>query len=940
MTENIVDRIYVAFDLETTGLNPETDEIIEIGAVKFSNGRSIDIFQTLVNPHKTIPYNIRRLCNISQAEVDQAPSFSDVATELESFIESYPLVGHNVSFDQNFLMRKGLGHLNPTCDTLDMARLLLPGIPERNLSSVAHYLAIPNSNAHRALADAQMSAEIFTTLLNSIYEIEPVLLNELARLTNGKDWWLGYLLTRVVQERGASLLLSEAGLEKVCFGSVKARKKETLFPNEERSLVDIDELTHCFDSSGLLARAFPGYEERIPQIQMMQSVAKALNEEQHLIVEAGTGTGKSMAYLLPFASFALLNNAPVVISTNTINLQEQLVKKDIPDLLNALGPQHPVSGIRIAQLKGRTNYLCLRRWEIMRKNEGLSLEAVQFLARIQIWLPSSSDGDRAKINIDARELPLWHRICAQVYDCLGKKCSFHQKGLCFLHRVRKEAESAHLIVINHALLLSEMSAGGQILPPYSNLVIDEAHHLEEVATSQLGIDIREKDLFEYLDQVFHESDGLRSGVAPQLQYLSRSADSIQSSGLQEVSESLTSGAAKARKRVEKFFHEVSILLQNLGEGQGEYDLNLRVTSAVRAQPAWSEVEIQCENLIGVLGEIGKSLRKAGVTVENLSVSETLRFEILTVLNICDELQEQLDSLVFHPDGNTINWITLARKNSMVTLHSAPLHVGLILQNQLYMRMDALILTGATLSTEGNFEYLKERLGLDNMLELRLDSPFDYEKAALIYLVSDIPAPGNTGYQEALGQALVSVCTAMEGRSLVLFTSHAALRATKDAIAEDLMVEDILVLGQGVDGAPRKLLASLQGNNRTVILGAASFWEGVDVMGDALSMLGIVRLPFSVPSDPVFAARSETFKNPFNEYTLPQAAFKFKQGFGRLIRSKTDHGVLVVLDSRISNKGYGKMFVNSLPSCKVEKGLACDLPRVVRDWFEEKDESKT
>ena len=932
MSENIAERIYVALDLETTGLSADTDDIIEVGAVKFQNGQVIDVFQSLVNPRRQIPYNVQRLCNISQMEVDSAPVFTELARKLDSFLEDRPLVGHNISFDLNFLGRKGIGQNNSSCDTLDMAKLLLPGIPERSLSSVADYLGIHHSTAHRALADAEMSREIFVSLLNKLHELDPIVLNELARLIGRANWWLGNLIARVAEETGANILLGEASLEKVCFGSKKRKSAESLIPNEERTPLNIDSLAACFEADGPLARAFPGYEERPQQIAMMRAVAEALNEGNHLLVEAGTGTGKSMAYLLPAAFYALENNAPVVISTNTINLQEQLLHKDIPDLLGSFGSEQPISHIVTTQLKGRTNYLCPRRWETLRKSEGLSLEAIQFLARIQVWLPSTLTGDRSEVNIDFRENSFWQRICAQSYDCLGRQCPYQQKGLCFLHRARKMAESAHLIVINHALLLSEIATGSQILPAYSHLIIDEAHHLEEVATAQLGVEIRERDIFDHLEQIFHEVDGLRSGLVPQLQYLARSGDSAQMGELGKITDSLISGVNRAHNRVTEFFNELGALLQSLGEGQGEYDLNMRITRAVRAQPAWSDVEISCENLIGTWRDIGKSLHKVDAMVDDLPASESLRFELFTIVNIGEELRRQMDSLVFHPDESTVHWLTLGRKNNMITLHSAPLHAGAILEQFLYSQKDTLVFTGATLSTEGNFTYLKERLGIEDVEELCLSSPFDYEKAALVYLVPDVPGPGTLGYQEALGQALISLCRATQGRCLVLFTSHAALRATKVAIEGPLMEDDILVLGQGLDGTPRKLVASLKDNPRTVLLGAASFWEGVDIVGDTLVVLVIVRLPFNVPSDPVFAARSETFDNPFNEYALPQAAFKFKQGFGRLIRSRIDQGMLVVLDSRLCKKNYGRVFLDSLPKCRVEKGMARHLPKVVREWF--------
>ena len=479
-----------------------------------------------------------------------------------------------------------------------------------------------------------------------------------------------------------------------------------------------------------------------------------------------------------------------------------------------------------------------------------------------------------------------------------------------------------------------MAAGARILPEYSRLIIDEAHHLEDVATDQLGIELRERDIFDHLDQIIRETEGQRLGFLPQLEYVARTGDLAPSkkTDLEQWSRSLSLGVTKVRSRVSEFFNALGGLLQSYGEGQGEYDLHLRLTRAIRAQPAWSEVEINCENLILALEDVAKTLAKIHVAIEDLPLPEMLKMETPSLLNANEELRRQMNSLVFHPEENTIHWLTLGRKSNTIGLHSAPLHVGLLLQNALYSQNDSLILTGATLSTEGNFAYLKERLGIEDAAELLLGSPFDYQRAALVYLATDIPEPGRAGYQESLARALVSLCRAMGGRCLALFTSHAALRATQAAIRGPLEEDDILVLGQGVDGSPRQLLASLRSNPRTVLLGAASFWEGVDVVGEALSVLVIVRLPFSVPTNPIFAARSETFEDPFNEYALPQTAFRFKQGFGRLIRSKSDRGVMVVLDSRLVTKNYGQVFLKSLPSCRVERGPSRNLPNAVKGWM--------
>ncbi|MDD5094028.1 MAG: helicase C-terminal domain-containing protein [Dehalococcoidia bacterium] len=929
----MAERIYVALDLETTGLAPESDEIIEIGAVKFnSDGREIDVFETLVNPRRPIPYTITRLCDISQEQIDAAPSFSEVVGKLVSFLEGCSPVGHNISFDLNFLRRNGVNLPGPSYDTYDLAKLLLPDLGERSLSAVAYHLGIPHPSAHRALPDARVAKEVFVLLLGKINGMDPVVLGELVRLTAKTDWWLGEFLGEMAQARNVNPLLGAAAFEQVAFGSTASREARPLKPNSEKTLLDIEYLTRLFDIDGPLAQVFPGYEQRPEQKEMMRAVAEALNFSQHLIVEAGTGTGKSMAYLLPAAMFACKNNIPVVVSTNTINLQEQLVHKDIPDLVDAI--QSDLSDLKVATIKGRNNYLCLRRWETVRRTREIGPEVVQLLARIQLWLPSTQTGDRSELNLDSWELRFWPRVCAQSYDCLGRKCPYYQRGLCFLHRARNVAGNAHLIVTNHALLLSEVAADAQILPEYAHLIIDEAHHFEDVATDQMGVEIREEGIVDHLDQISREVDGQQAGFLPQLAYWVRASDldGSKKADLEQLMHSLSLGVAKIRARLSEFFNAIGDVLQNYGEGQGEYDLRLRITGAMRAQPAWSDIEISCENLTLTLEDVTKSLSRLHTATEALPVSEALGFEMVSLLNSNEELREQIDSLVFHPDENSIHWLTLNRKNNSIGLHSAPLHVGSILQKSFYSRKDTLVLTGATLTTEGNFSYIKSRLGLEGARELLLGTSFDYQSAALIYLASDIPEPGKTGYQKSVAQALISLCRATEGRCLVLFTSHSALRGIQTAIRSSLEQDDILVLAQGVDGPPKKLLASLRNNPRTVLLGAASFWEGVDVVGDALSVLVIVRLPFSVPTDPVFAARSDTFDDPFSEYSLPKTAFKFKQGFGRLIRSKTDRGVMAVLDSRLSVRNYSHVFLKSLPPCRVEKGLVRDLPDAAQRWL--------
>lgn len=934
MVSDVRDRTYVALDLETTGLSPESDAIIEIGAVKFRGDETIDVFHSLINPFRPLPYRIQILCGIRPPDLEMAPSFSMVEQQLLSFLGNHTIIGHNIGFDLAFLRQAGLYLANPAYDTLDMVKLVLPSLLERTLSAVAMYLGIRHESAHRALGDAEVGREIFRRLIERLYRLDPAILAELARLTRNTDWSLRDLLQEVAYDRGGSGILSEGAFESACFATEPEEAVEPLVGREKTEPLGVEALTGLLGTDGPFDSAFPGYEVRSEQIEMLGAVAQAMNNGDHLIVEAGTGVGKSMAYLLPAMLFSLQNSTPVVISTYTINLQEQLVKKDIPDMLRALRDTEPwpVSDLRVAQVKGRTNYLCVRRWDIQRRMETLPPEGVQLLTRIQVWLPSTRTGDRSEINLDVREAGFWYRLCAQSFDCLGRQCSYQQRGLCFLHRARRAAHSAHLIVVNHALLLSETAMGAQVLPEYGYLIVDEAHHLEGVATDQLGAAISEGDVTDILDQMLIQRDDRRAGLLPQLEALARSFASPERKSLEQLCNSSASAVERARSRVATFFGELNYFVQGYGEAETEYDLSLRITRAMRTQPGWSDVEIACENMVGALDAVGRTLEKIGTILADAPIPEALALEVHSILNSLNALSSHSDSIVFHHDDNTVHWTVLSRRNNSIALHSAPLHVGSLLQDGLYRHKESIVLTSATLSTAGNFDHLKGRLGFEHGRELLLGSPYDYERAALIYLANDVPEPGKPGYQETVAQALVSVCRAVQGRCLVLFTSHALLRATQAAIQGPLEEDDILVLGQGIDGSPRKLLASLKDNPRTVLLGAASFWEGVDVVGDALSLLVIVRLPFSVPTDPVFAARSETFENPFTEYALPEAAFRFKQGFGRLIRSRTDRGAMAVLDSRIVHKPYGSVFVGSLPPCRMSKGPVNRLPHVVVEWL--------
>ncbi|MDA8218663.1 MAG: DEAD/DEAH box helicase family protein, partial [Dehalococcoidales bacterium] len=719
---------------------------------------------------------------------------------------------------------------------------------------------------------------------------------------------------------------------------------EPLEPAYPRRETDVEELAAMLNPGGLIARSFDKYEHRTQQVDMLRKVADAINKQRHLIVEAGTGTGKSLAYLLPAAKFAADNNQHVVISTKTINLQDQLFNKDIPDLQRML----PFP-FKAALVKGRSNYLCLRRYGIERRRQSLTTDEVGALVKVLVWLPATTTGDRAEISLTAGERAIWPRIAADGEHCLGAKCPFHRKRTCFLYRARWRAAGSHVIVVNHALLLSELGDSPGVLPDYNYLIVDEAHNLEDVATEQLGKTVGRRELEGLLDDVSRESTaGGRVGLLGDL-YSAVRSPGLPTGATRDFEPVVAKAHAlvdEARLACREFAQRLGAYIDNCSPDAREYAKRLRLTNVARCQAGWGEVEDGWETvqlrLMGLENEIRKlATMTSALVIEGLPDGERLVQDLDGVLIRSQTLREVGTSIVATSDPTAVQWAENSARSAagLASLRSAPLHVGDMLQQNLFEKKEAVILTSATMSISGSFDYVAGRLGLQGSDSAIVDSPFDYKNSTLLFVPQGIPEPGAPGHQKAVERAIVDLCLATDGRALILFTSHSQLAATFHAIRRPLQQEEILVLAQRVEGTSRRqLLRTFRSNPRTVLLGSASFWEGVDVVGDALSVLVIAKLPFAVPSEPVFAARSETFADPFNEYGIPQAVLRFKQGFGRLIRSRTDRGVVVVLDRRLYTKSYGAAFLRSLPQCTVRNAPVDSLPGEAVSWLQGKPQA--
>lgn len=935
-------RIYVALDLELTGLDPQRDEIIEIGLVRFQGTEVLETLTSLVNTRRPIPLKIQQLTGITQEQVAQAPPLRQLYGKIIAFVKSHPVVGHNVEMDLRLLSRQGLPLNNLALDTFELASILFPYAERYTLSSLAHSLGIDLPHAHRALDDAQAAKDLFLNLLARAESYAPEVITEIARLAEHSDWPFRQVFADLAPLAHAPLFGSVAERRRTDSHVRTLRPEEELAPlqpSRELAPLDVDALSALISPGGVVASAFPGYEHRPQQVQMLRAVSEAFNIPAHLLVEAGTGTGKSLAYLLPAVHFATQNGRRVVVSSNTINLQDQLYTKDIPDLQRILP-----NAFSAALLKGRGNYLCQRRLAIFRRSRQLTSQEMRFAAKILAWLPTTGTGDRSELTLVNEDQGYWSQVQSDSPSCMGDACPYRQREDCFFQRARSRAERAHLVIVNHALLLSDTVLENRILPDYQYLIIDEAHHLEEQATDQFGFRVGRQDIYSFLNGLYHQANAAPSGLLAELPRLAQ-RDGVSDSARDALSNTLLELQPQidhAEGRLSELFHTIEEFLRNhttlRTAARDAYDQTFPLTPGMRAQPDWSQVEVSWESFSAAMQQVVRGLERLYKLVQGLGSGEDaereeVELEIASQQQHASELCDNLAKILTEPDTGGIYWIAVSSRDEQITLNSAPLSVAPLLQESLFSKTDCVVLTSATLRAGNSFGFIKQRLGLEDPLELALDSPFNFQTASLLYVPKDIPEPNEPNYQRTVEQAIVDVCTATEGRTLVLFTSNSQLHTTYRAVEAPLEQEDIVVFAQGIDGSRRQILDSFRTTPRSVLMGTRSFWEGVDVVGQALSCLVIPRLPFAVPTDPVLAARAQTFDDPFNQFYLPDSILRFRQGFGRLIRSRDDYGLVVVLDRRILTKPYGKVILRSLPPCTARQGPLQALPSVAKRWLD-------
>ena len=895
-----MERILIAVDLETTGYEPQSEDIVEIGAIRLtvSADGSVTLgerFLTFADPGRPLTPPIVRLTGIRDEDLQGAPSSPEALALFVDFAfrDGPPcLVGHNVGFDVSFLERAGMPIGAATLDTAELASILLPSASSYALQRLAADAAIVPDAAHRALDDAITSALVLGHLARVARELPALVLSEIAALSellgpSTAEFFRDAAATAVrdswsdgSEQRGS--LLSERPLAQ---GSSRSHAG----PSEEDSRAAHRSLSveTVFAGDGPLAEKLVGYEDRPEQRELAAAIERTFSDGGALVAEAGTGVGKSMAYAVPALASAEMGER-VIISTHTLPLQDQLVRKDLPALQAALG-----TDVTVAVLKGRSNYLCPRRWQILRGSVSTREEA-RLISKTLVWRTATESGDRAELNLMRGEGELWSRVSANDESCDQRRCKRTPGVNCYLQRAREAAADAGIVVVNHALLLQDARMRGALLPQVEHVVIDEAHRLEDVATDTFGLELYEPRLRRDLQRVAHSL-----AVTSALRDPARA----------EHAERIRADVERALERTTEVFAALGALLTTIS---GVPEERMRITAGLRASDdRWLPVELAGERLADAIAGISFAAER----IRSLGGDEDELADLDAAMGELAGARAAITRGLHDPRLSDIVW--LERDNGGgLALHVAQTHLGGVIRRTVVDTHRAVIFTSATLAVADSFDFALDRFGIADLAEtLAVGSPFDHQRQALLVLPVDISFPADDRFVTEAARLIEDVARTLDGRTLVLFTSHVALRETAGRLGA-LESDGLAVLTQGIDGSRRALLERFT-QGRAVLLGTQSFWEGVDLPGDVLRCVVIARLPFSVPDDPLVQGRAERYDDPFIEFQLPQAALRLRQGFGRLIRTKTDYGAVVLLDRRVVTKDYGEVLLSSLPDARTE-----------------------
>jgi len=831
----------------------------------------------------------------------------------------------------------------PILDTLRLSGLCHPELPSHALEFLCQALELHSEPGRGAAPHAEATARLWLHLRRTVLSQPGPVLHGASRLLRGLR---NEPLRELFREAAAGVADDRRDLTDLLAESAPTRRRPP--PEEEQvHTLDPDAVTSLLDPEGPLAAELGQYEYRDEQVRMAQAVVQAFNASHHLLVEAGTGVGKSVAYLVPAMLWAVVNETPVIVSTNTKNLQAQLVEKDLPLLVRALQ-----ADVRFAMIKGRRNYLCLRKLLYLLNHAETELERADRLPLVSVlvWVGRTATGDITESIVGDRPhlRDLASRLTSVAEECRGAECEHRRR--CFLQRARRQALAADVVVANHAVVFSEMAnpLASPVLPPYRQIILDEAHNLEDAVTSAMSREVSMRRARFVLSRLLRSGTRRRArGLIPSLHWQIGRLRGVEAGLRAEVLAAVEAAGHAVRAcdaELGPFFLAMAGLLAASGEVQA-----CRIDPTRRDPARWPTVEAAKDRLVETLAATARTVTALADALVRLGepLQEALAEfdrELRAAALRLGEFSHDTAAVLGASEPGWVCWVEPAPPlQGGAQAWGAPIHVGALMNEQLYAVRRSVVFTSATMTVNGSPDFVRKRLGIDLIEPGRLDlltlgTVFNYARQALVLVPLFLPEPDERGrdYATELSAFMVALFRDTGGRGMALFTSHDMLRRCSGSLRRGLAAARIQVFAQGLSGSRESLLRRLRSDPRTVLLGAHSFWEGVDVVGENLSCLVMARLPFAVHTDPVVAARCEAIAadggNAFLEYSLPSAVIRFRQGFGRLIRHRRDRGVVIIADRRIVSKRYGEWFRASIPSQVYTCSDPAELRAAVRDFL--------
>lgn len=954
----VLDSNVVVLDTETTGLSFSRDELIQIAAARMERGEIVDWYVTFVNPGQFLTEDIIELTHIHDEDLIGAPAPNDALEGLADFVGDALVVAHNAAFDRHFCTKHPGGYPlleNRWVDSLDLARVGLPRLRSHRLLDLVRAFGAPIST-HRADDDVAATCVVYRILLASIAKMPPSLVAAIGEMAPETEWPTGYVFREMAKLQdgwlgdgeepfdGVSRETINAKQGKGAFSLYTMRKRRVLTLPTRTARKDADDLVgslsfptvedidQAFSRNGVLGRLYADYEPREEQRMMAQAIRDAFETSQNLAVEAGTGVGKSMAYLVPSALTALANDITVGVATKTNSLLDQLVYKELPALSDALQEEFGENAaLTWAPLKGMSHYPCLRKLSRIVDNgpgvrdvAGKPMSQASSLAAILSYIEQSEFDDLDSCKADYRTLPRYS-ITSKSSECLRRKCPFFGK-LCFVHGARRRAEMADIIVTNHSLLFCDLATDGGLLPCSRHWIVDEAHATEEEARSDFAQKVDSEAVAQIAERVVDAA-----GARNLFTRVERSVGNLEGEQI-----SLLFGLlAKGREAGEAFArtaHEYAIHVKDLlyfdpvghgGHGkkaQSYEQVDVWINAETRRMQVFSDVAGYAGQLIEASDRLIKAASDVVAYLEGIDEAAVAQRELAACIMELRDIRNAAE-LIFQlaPDNYAYQATLFKKKDRLADSVSALLlDVGDKMNETLYARTHSVVYASATLTVGGKFDAFANAVGLNRgefsqACYLALDSSFDFDNNMIIYVVSDMPEPTDPGYLKALNKLLTSAHIAQNGSMLTLFTNRREMERCYEEVSPELKREGLRLVCQRYGVSVKGLRDDFLADEHLSLFALKTFWEGFDAPGATLKGVIIPKLPFGRPTDPLYCERASRDDHAWWHYVLPHAVIETKQAAGRLIRKHDDHGVLILADKRLISKRYGKTFLGSLQS---------------------------